>query len=1353
MSAGNDSIPSSLSHLGAKSQGFLNSGSEPPESASSRPTAGKLDPVPKYEVPVKAGVPKPGLGSLVQSSSSENLISVAKPSKASEPRPTQAISVTGAALNPNATASTPNNASVASTSKSHPTVKKKKDTPLDGTGSQKLEHTISSNPSILQEAMRAMSPPKDSRRKSAKTFSRSSSSLSTDSSAVSKESTLPTLPSSTASSNSIPQSAPESTSTINGVNLQISSNSVSTLLPEDHPKKKANSKKRKSVKDIIPSHVIDYERDTSPSTRILDDRVSSSSTELSTSSIGTQPSHSQSSISLNSPSDSETITSEQHTPVIPKMRKSTSSTFKDSIVSILTSPIKKKRAKGEESDGERDDKVVSRSELNSDASRDAKDSKDKDRSDGKEGKDGKETKEGKDKDRDGKEAKEKDKELSEKSKSTKDRDVKEKEKEKDAAKEGKESKENREGKDSKEKDPLPSSKSALGTSSDLHHTHHHHAPTNGTSSGHSNANGMNVPSQSQSAVVSASTPLTSSVSFAKKNKKLKKKVGAGASATGKRKPKICLLQTIPLEVLLKVLCCLDVPSLVHMGTTSKLFKGICKESFVWHVVAVKMMRAGQRKPRIFEWQSYCKSIWCFRRGLSLDVELSLEQPLSQELIDSVEGANKRLARSFFVPLPKNRPLNAHPNGYGDDAHHPSSETFHASPSNRSSSSSMATSNGPEIQQKDGINGLEHASNEEKTEEGSLIQTSVPSASASHPIGPISQTMPSLEDQSDLTASTATTTDTTSTSEEAGDRNGFMASAQPSGGQTSLSPTKTGSLLQTSASMSCANVSLQSAVAQSLPAGLDVYASLLLGIIRTSHLDLQTDLSLRYPFLFTEDDGLELRLCVTLTVLFKVKQTLGSVPHLVLRANHIPTRETVVIVKIPYIPGMRPLLKSQDLQLTRFLRKMDCPFLVGYYGCYFDGRYIWYLSEHCSGGSCRQHLDGTKLAAFTEGEMAWMLRDVLRGLVVLHKHGFVHGNISASALMLTELRQGRSMVKLRVKTLLNALEASRNISSGQLARKVYWRAPENQISTAMDIWSIGITFIELAEGKPPGWNLPPQKARNSIVNGPPPSLRYPTSFSVKFRSFLDSCLAKDPLNRPTALQLLSHPFIVDNIANMTIAKKSTLQPSARAKLTRFNSSPIAPTARGSAIVSSSSRAAAATSSSSSSNAPSSSADPSSSSSSANIGVSRNGDTPRRTRKALPTPGTKTDSNPSASSTTGPSLDNPSSASTRRNRPKKAKNTATTNAKATSSPGGGGSGGGTGAGTGGGVPRPNRTPKITRRLSYAGSASTSDTMTHPYLSDSEDNISFALTHSSSRLSFSWSEDWASGSIDFSMDSSKH
>ncbi|CAN0380557.1 unnamed protein product, partial [Discosporangium mesarthrocarpum] len=76
----------------------------------------------------------------------------------------------------------------------------------------------------------------------------------------------------------------------------------------------------------------------------------------------------------------------------------------------------------------------------------------------------------------------------------------------------------------------------------------------------------------------------------------------------------------------------------------------------------------------------------------------------------------------------------------------------------------------------------------------------------------------------------------------------------------------------------------------------------------------------------------------------------------------------------------------------------------------------------------------------------------------------------------------------------------------------------------DIWSLGITALELVNGHPPFANLHPMRAVLLIPKSPPPQLSKDRSYSKRFHNFLEQCLQPDPRNRPSALDLLKHPFI-------------------------------------------------------------------------------------------------------------------------------------------------------------------------------------------------------------------------------------
>lgn len=94
------------------------------------------------------------------------------------------------------------------------------------------------------------------------------------------------------------------------------------------------------------------------------------------------------------------------------------------------------------------------------------------------------------------------------------------------------------------------------------------------------------------------------------------------------------------------------------------------------------------------------------------------------------------------------------------------------------------------------------------------------------------------------------------------------------------------------------------------------------------------------------------------------------------------------------------------------------------------------------------------------------------------------------------------------------------------------APElitgDKYNEKVDIWSFGITAIELADGEPPYLRDPVRKALMDITSKPPPTLRRPQRWSGTFNHFIASCLNKCPYYRASASKLLEHEFIVNNV---------------------------------------------------------------------------------------------------------------------------------------------------------------------------------------------------------------------------------
>ncbi|KAI9313762.1 kinase-like domain-containing protein [Dichotomocladium elegans] len=202
-----------------------------------------------------------------------------------------------------------------------------------------------------------------------------------------------------------------------------------------------------------------------------------------------------------------------------------------------------------------------------------------------------------------------------------------------------------------------------------------------------------------------------------------------------------------------------------------------------------------------------------------------------------------------------------------------------------------------------------------------------------------------------------------------------------------------------------------------------------------------------------------------------------------------------------------------------------PNVLQVYGSFVCGSKLYIVTPYLAGGSCLDIMKTGFPDGFEEAAIATILRQALEGLVYLHKNGHIHRDVKAGNLLMDD----------HGTVLLADFGVSSSLTENNELRKTFvgtpcWMAPEVMEQAGYDykadIWSFGITSIELATGHAPFAKYPPMKVLMMTLSNDPPTLdREHTKhkYSKTFKEMIDSCLQKDPAKRPSAEKLLQHPF--------------------------------------------------------------------------------------------------------------------------------------------------------------------------------------------------------------------------------------
>ncbi|PIO70171.1 kinase domain protein, partial [Teladorsagia circumcincta] len=238
-----------------------------------------------------------------------------------------------------------------------------------------------------------------------------------------------------------------------------------------------------------------------------------------------------------------------------------------------------------------------------------------------------------------------------------------------------------------------------------------------------------------------------------------------------------------------------------------------------------------------------------------------------------------------------------------------------------------------------------------------------------------------------------------------------------------------------------------------------------------------------------------------------------------KAVHRDSGHTLAIKKVPVDTDLQEIIKEISI-----MQQCDSKYVVKYYGSYFKNSDLWIVMEYCGAGSVSDIMR-LRRKTLTESEMSAVLRDTIEGLRYLHDLKKIHRDIKAGNILLNTEGQAK-LADFGVAGQLTDTMAKRNTVIGT----PFWMAPEviEEIGydTKADIWSLGITAIEMAEGRPPYADIHPMRAIFMIPTKPPPTFKKPDEWSDEFNDFIKQCLVKKPDDRKTASQLVEHSFIAN-----------------------------------------------------------------------------------------------------------------------------------------------------------------------------------------------------------------------------------
>jgi len=257
---------------------------------------------------------------------------------------------------------------------------------------------------------------------------------------------------------------------------------------------------------------------------------------------------------------------------------------------------------------------------------------------------------------------------------------------------------------------------------------------------------------------------------------------------------------------------------------------------------------------------------------------------------------------------------------------------------------------------------------------------------------------------------------------------------------------------------------------------------------------------------------------------------------VYRALDLDTQE-VVAIKVIDLEQVDEEIEDIQKEIAA-LSDCDCKQVTKYYCSFIEGHELWIVMEYLGGGSLADMLKATN-EGINEKYVPLLLKEIFTALSYMHDEKKIHRDIKCGNILLS--KDGKvKLADFGVVGQLSDTIQKRKTTVGT----PYWMAPEvikgNTYDQSADIWSVGITAIEMVKARPPRHELHWMKALMEIPHQPPPVLE--GEFSTELKQFVSRCLKKNPSERLTAQECLEDPYVanIDDSVSLENLVKERLQ---------------------------------------------------------------------------------------------------------------------------------------------------------------------------------------------------------------------